>query len=151
MNWRTCSIIVSLALLPSVAFADPSPIAGPYGQFMGLFAEAVIIAFILGSKGFDPIRFFYSWGIVTTATFGLFVGGFLLFDWFDDTYQIIPLGWGIGLFILAELVIVWVEAVVLQRMTRMRFFQGKGATPLPFRDALAYSILVNVVSFCFGL
>jgi len=65
MNWRTFSIICVLASYPSVAVANPSPVAGPYGQFIGLFVETLLIAIILGSKGFDPIRFFYSWGLVS--------------------------------------------------------------------------------------
>ena len=151
MNWRTAIITLSLVIMPSVAFGDPSPMAGPYAPFIGLFAEAVIIAVILGSKGFDPIRFFYSWGVFTLATFGLLVGAFFLFDWVDERFQIIPFGLGIVLFVVAEAAIVCIEAVVLFRMTRMSFFQRKEAKPLVFGQALTYSIIVNLVSFCFSL
>ena len=151
MKWRTTIILVSLATLPSAAFADPSPMAGPYAAFIGLFAETVLIAVILGSKGFDPVRFFYSWGVVTLATFMLLVGGVYVFDWLDGKTQIIPLGLGIVLFFLAEAAIVWIEALVLLHMTGLSFFQRKGAKPLVFSQALRYSVIVNVVSFCFSL
>jgi len=64
---RATIITLILVALPSIALANPSPMGGRYG--IGLFAEALLIAVILGSKGFNPIRFFYSWGAVTVATF----------------------------------------------------------------------------------
>ena len=60
------------------------------------------IALILGSKGFDPIRFFYSWGLVTSATFLMLIGGFYAFAWLDKATLDIPFGTGIVMFFLAE-------------------------------------------------
>jgi len=59
--------------------------------------------------------------------------------------------YGFLLFVLAEAAIVWIEAIVLQRMTRIRFFRRREVAPLRFGQALGYSLLVNVVSFLFGL
>jgi hypothetical protein len=142
-------IILMLVALPSLALANPSPMAGRYGSFIGLFVEAVLIAVILGSKGFEPIRFFYSWGVVTVATFMMLVGCFLLFDHLASPMA--QLNYGFLLLIVAEAGIVWIEAIALQRMTRIKFFQRREVAPLRFGQALAYSLLVNVVSFLFGL
>ena len=136
-----------LVALPSVALADPKPIGGRYG--IGLFVEALLIAVILGSKGFDPIRFFFCWGAVTVATFMMLLGAFLLFE--RTASEMALFNYGFLLFVLAEAAIVWIEAIVLQRMTRIRFFRRREAAPLRFGQALAYSLLVNVVSFLFGL
>ena len=142
-------IILMLVALPSLALANPSPIAGRYGSFIGLFVETVLIAVILGSKGFEPIRFFYSWGVVTVATFMMLVGCFLLFDHLASPMA--QLNYGFLLLIVAESGIVWIEAIALQRMTRIKFFQRREVAPLCFGQALGYSLLVNVVSFLFGL
>ena len=142
-------IILILVALPSLALANPSPMAGRYGSFIGLLVEAVLIAFILGSKGFDPIRFFFSWGVVTVATFMMLVGCFLLFDHLASPMA--QLNYGFLLLIVVEAGIVWIEAIALQRMTRIKFFQRRDVAPLRFGQALGYSLLVNVVSFLFGL
>jgi hypothetical protein len=144
---RAAIIILILVAPPSIALANPIPMGGRYG--IGLFAEALLIAVILGSKGFKPIRFFYSWGAVTVATFMMLVGGFLLFVRIASPETLDS--YGFLLFVLAEAVIVWIEAIVLQRMTRIRFFRRREVAPLGFGEALGYSLLVNVVSFLFGL
>jgi hypothetical protein len=142
-------IILMLVALPSLALANPSPIAGRYGSFIGLFVEAVLIAVILGSKGFNLIRFFYSWGVVTVATFMILIGCFWLFDHLASPMALFS--YGFLLLIVAETGIVWIEAIALQRMTRIKFFQRREVAPLRFGQALGYSLLVNVVSFLFGL
>ena len=142
-------IILMLVALPSLALANPSPIAVRYGLFIGLFVEPVLIVVILGSKGFEPIRFFCSWGVVTVATFMMLVGCFLLFDHLASPMA--QLNYGFLVLIVAEAGIVWIEAIALQRMTRIRFFRRREVAPLRFGQALGYSLLVNVVSFLCGL
>ena len=112
-------IILMLVALPSLALANPSPIAGRYGSFIGLFVEVVLIAVMLGSRGFEPIRFFYSWGVVTVATFMMLVGCFLLFDRLASPMA--QLNYGFLLLMVVEAGIVWIEAIALQRMTRIKF------------------------------
>ena len=68
----------------------------------------MLIAVILGSKGFDPIRFFFSWGVVTVATFMLLVGCFLLFDHLASPMA--QLNYGFLLLIVVEAGIVWNQA-----------------------------------------
>ena len=144
-------MICVLASYPSVAMANPSPVAGPYAPFIGLFVETLLIAIILGSKGFDPIRFFYSWGLVTSATFLMLVGGFYAFAWLDRRTHAIPVGAGFCLFVLAEAVIVFVEAIALQRMTRYAFFRRRVVVALDLPQAINISLIVNFVSFLFGI
>ena len=140
-----------MASYPSVAIANPSPVGGPYGPFIGLFVETLLIAIILGSKGFDPIRFFYSWGLVTSATFLMLIGGFYAFAWIDKATLDIPFGTGIVMFFLAEAVIVFVEAITLQRLTRYAFFRRKEVVALNFPQAITISLIINFASFLFGI
>ena len=144
---RATIVVLLLVALPSIALADPIPIGGRPG--IGLAAEALLIAVILGIKGFNPIRFFFSWGAVTVATFMMLAGGFLLLERIasPETWD----NYGFFLLVLAEAAIVCIEAIVLQRMTRIRFFRRREVAPLHFGQALAYSLLVNVVSFLVGL
>ena len=128
---------------------QPQSNGRPVRPFIGLLVEAVLIAVILGSKGFDPIRFFFSWGVVTVATFMMLVGCFLLFDHLASPMA--QLNYGFLLLIVVEAGIVWIEAIALQRMTRIKFFLRRDVAPLRFGQALGYSLLVNVVSFLFGL
>jgi hypothetical protein len=151
MNRRALLVIFVLVGFPSVALANPSPMAGEYGPFIGLFVEAVLVAVILGSKGFDPIRFFYSWAVLTTVTFFLLLGGFYALDWLERSTQTYPGGAELSLFLVAEAAIVLVEAVALWRMSRLSFFQRKKMAGIEFSQALLYSFAVNGVSFLFGL
>jgi hypothetical protein len=149
MSTRARVILLTWLMLPSVALANPMPVEN--GPFIGLFGEAVVIALILGIRGFDPIRFFYSWVVVTLTTFVLLVSGHYAFGRLDEATRIIPSGSGVFLFLLAEAGIVLVEAIVLQRMTRLSFFQRKKTVPLGFTQALSYSLIANAVSFLLGL
>jgi len=138
---------------PSVAIANPSPVAGPYGPFIGLAVEALLIAIILGSRGFNPIRFFYSWGLVTAFTFLLLIGGFYVFDHLDRATGVIPDGGGIVLFFMAEGAIVFIEAIALWRLSQAKFFQRsqKEVAALTFPHAFNIAFMVNFVSFLFGI
>ena len=160
----TATIVLALALfaLPSTALANPSPLGGPLSIYIGLTVETVLIATLLGRRGFDPVRCLYTWSLVTGTTYMMLAGGFMILNrWGIQVLR--PLArellgldiYGLDtLFLLAmvvaEVLIVLVEAFALQRMTRHKFFQGKGATPLHFRTALAYSLLGNVLSLLLG-
>jgi hypothetical protein len=138
-----------LLMLPTVAIANPYPSA-PYAQYTGLFVETVLITVILGVKGFNPLRFFYSWGLVTTSTFLLLVGWINTIEWLvpmsrrDDWWFIVlPL-------LIGEIGVVLIEALVLQRLTLISFFRRKTVAPLTLSQALRYSTVVNVMSFLAG-
>ena len=81
----------------------------------------------------------------------MLIGGFYAFDWFDRTTQVIPVGAGIWLFFLAESVIVFVEAIALQRMTRYAFFRRRVVVALDLPQAINISLIANFVSFLFGI
>lgn len=158
------AVAVTLALiaLPSTALANPVPLGGPLGAYIGLMVETVLIATVLGRRGFDPVRCLYAWSLVTGTTYMLLAGGSMILNRWEirvprplareflgldiyglDTLFLLAL-------VVAEVLIVLVEAFALQRMTRHKFFQGKGAIPLRFRTALAYSLLGNVLSLMLG-
>ena len=152
MNSRATVTLVAFLLLPSTVLANPTPVGGPYGPpIIALLAEASLIALILGCRGFDPIRLFYTWGVVTLTTFLLLVGGFYAFDSLEKTTGLRSGGLLLPFFVCAELLIVVLEAIALRRIARLSFFQRKKAAPLTFIDALSYSIIVNAVSFFCGL
>ena len=148
MTRKATIIIWALIALPSIAHANPNP-SGMYAP-VGLFAEALIIAVILGFNGFDPVRLFYSWGVVTIVTFEMLARGIVLCRHFVSSGNMQFHWFGFWLFVLAELAIVLVEALALLGMTRVKFFQRKEVKPLRFWQAFLFSVLVNGVSLLFG-
>jgi len=144
---RRLVLIVNLLLaFPAVAWANPSGLAGPYGFIFGLFVEAVLIAFIIGRHGFDPLRLFYCWLALTSATFMLLVGFLRLFERIQSDLSRSS-GFVITALFAGEIVVVMLEAAALSWMTRMKFFRNNAIKSLPFLHALPYSILVNFISF----
>lgn len=138
----------ALIALPSIVLANPNP-SGMYAP-VGLFIEALLVAVILGCFGFDPVRLFYSWGAVTIVTFRLLARGIQLCHPFVASGNVQFHWFGFWLFVLAEVVIVLLEASVLLGFTRLRFFQRKVVNPLRFWHALLFSVIVNLVSLAFG-
>jgi hypothetical protein len=149
MNRNAICASLLLVMLPTIAIANPYP-SVPYAQYTGLFAETVLITVILGVKGFDPLRFFFFWGLVTTSTYMLLIG------WIDAIRWLVPMSrtddwWFIVLPLLTgEIAVVLIEALVLQRMTLLSYFRRKSVAPLGLSQALGYSTVINVMSFLAG-
>lgn len=102
----------------------------------------------MGTKGFDPVRIFYSWGLVTFVTFMMLVGATLLFE--SGSLKAVFYSHYGSFLVLGETIVVGVEALVLFWMTRIKFFWLREVQPLRFGRALRYSVIANIASFVSG-
>ena len=148
MNRKALTISVLLGLAPSAAMANPSPLAGEYGPFIGLFVEAILVAAVLWKKGYDPIRIFYSWGVITTTTFILLVGlvSASVKAIHDNTIE-----FTFGILMIGEVLVVLIEAYVLCRITELSFYNSKRIAPLTAKQGLILAGIVNIISCLLGI
>jgi hypothetical protein len=146
---RALLLLVVWALTATPCWANPMDVT-PLLAF-AILSESVIVAAFLVAIGLDFVRVFYTWTGITLVTWVLMlvavvasrhlIGKEVLPD--DATTSD-------GVPIIAEVVVVAVEAWLLVLVSRRSFFRRPGATRLAWGKAVLISFVANSVSVLLG-
>jgi hypothetical protein len=152
MNKRLFPAGVFLSVSASAAFANPSDPSVPPGlsltSFVALIAEALVVSALLALRKFHFFRVFVAWLFVTQMTYWYLQGAMLLRAFMEGWDVLYDPFW--LLLIVAEALVVLLEAWIIRRMSESRFFRDPTAA-LTKEAALGVSFAGNVVSLGISL
>ena len=136
---RVPVFIITFTALSSPAWGNPIVPPEPFGEgstypFIALSIEVLVLSLLLARRGFDPMRVFCAWIMVTAMTFFAF-------------FPLLQLSTEKPLLLLpGEIGIVLIEALAILRISRLRFFRRAGSMRITYGTALGYSLTVNLIS-----
>ena len=155
MKFKKIYFLIVIFLSPTVAIADPLPISFNYGttlpEWGSLMIESILISIILWRCGFDIVRTFYTWFLITLTTyFALFISLYTIFSLFEflPSNLIFIIAAITPLFL--EILVVWFEAKIMVYISKKKFLRKNSAEPLKLRKAIYISAIVNIVSLFSG-
>jgi hypothetical protein len=131
---RALYIFGSMLFVTISAHADPINIASlpPRPEILcALLVEVLVVAAVIWRFKLRTVRFLIAWYAVNLFTFYCLLQGLMAVQ---DS------------FIIGEFVVFAVEAAALFGLSKLSFFRSLDAKPMPFRWAVAASVVGNVSS-----
>jgi hypothetical protein len=155
MNRRTIVFGMLLVVSLSGALANPIPrkfiwpvpgevIRPSSAAAIALIVEAYVLAGLLAWKGFRFPRVFFAWLSITLVTYWYMTGLLSLIKLEDSALTF----WLIAF--LLEIIVVYIEAWIIMRMSESPFFRDPKGSPFMGRTALLISLCGNFVSLLIG-
>ncbi|MHC4464432.1 MAG: hypothetical protein ACYS30_23830 [Planctomycetota bacterium] len=121
-----------------------------------LIAEALVVALLLNKQKFDFVRVLFVWIVVTLVTYWLFVAmlipTFLLGEKLQPSVsQFVWITLMVLLVLIAEVIIILLEARIIRTLSRRSFFRKVGPYGFSKRQSIVVSVVGNMSSVVVGL
>jgi len=149
---KTLIILLTLILWENQCYANPT-IPNPFIAIPALALEAIIVAICVIPFRLDWLRFLYCWPLATFITWLFSTFMFMVASDIEN----VALGLNVSQssintkVIIIELIVVLIEALILNIMSKNKYFHLAGAKPLGWARSIIISFIANVASYYAGI
>ncbi|MFA6356464.1 MAG: hypothetical protein WCY23_05080 [Candidatus Omnitrophota bacterium] len=146
---KTLIVLLGLMLCEQQCYANPI-IPNPFVAIPSLLLEAVIVAICVIPFRLNWFRFLYCWPLATFITW--VVSGVMLMGYSFALQAEPDLVQGVNArVVIVELIITLIEALILNAMSKNKYFMLTDAKPLGFAKSLILSVIANAASYFTGI